>query len=152
MLALTGILTLGLALASSATAGGEKKFYQQHNLVSDIDGLADHFDANLANPWGLAFGPASFPTPFWVADNHTDVSTIYDGTGQAFPLVVAVPGGPTGVVFNGTSDFLAAPSFPSLFIFATEAGTIAAWNLFVPVFPSDTTVVKQTVPDANYKG
>lgn len=161
VLALTGLLTLtlGLALTSSATAGSEQKCYQQHNLVSDIEGLADHFDPNLANPWGLAFGPASFPTPFWVANNHTDTSTIYNGAGEAFPLVVPVPGGPTGIVFNGTSDFVIGDTCPpgsdpcpSLFIFATEAGTIAGWNPFVPAFLSDTTVVKQTVPDAIYKG
>jgi uncharacterized protein (TIGR03118 family) len=135
VLALTGILTLtlGLALTSSATAGNEQKFYQQHNLVSDIPGLADHHDPNLVNPWGLAHGPASFPgiTPFWVADNHTEVATVYNGVGQAFPLVVTVPGRPTGIVFNGTSDFPPAPSF----IFATEAGTIASWNPCVPPPP-----------------
>jgi uncharacterized protein (TIGR03118 family) len=164
VLAFTGILTLtlGLALASPATAGSEQKCYLQHNLVSDIPNLADTHDENLRNPWGLAFGPTS---PFWVANNHTDTSTLYNGAGVPFPigspLVVSVEGGPTGVVFNGTSDFVVGDTCPpsgsdpcpGLFIFATEAGTIAGWSPFVPPPPfSHTTVVKQTVPDAIYKG
>ena len=43
-----------------------------------------------------------------MADNETDVSTLYDGNGvaQGGPLVVQVEGGPTGAVFNGTNDFV----------------------------------------------
>src|SRR5262245_29503587 len=119
VLALTSMmmLTLGLALASPATAGNELKFYQQHNLVSDIPGLADHTDPNLVNAWGLAVAPGTF---FWVSATETGVSTLYTGAGEpapvGSPLVVTIPGGePTGQVFNGTSDFEVAPGFPSAF-------------------------------------
>jgi uncharacterized protein (TIGR03118 family) len=163
VLALTGVLTLtlGLALASPATAGSEGKFYQQHNLVSDIPDFADHTDPNLVNAWGLALGDSTF---FWVADNGTGVSTLYNGAGElapvGSPLVVTIPGGkPTGVVFNGTSDFVVGDicppgsnPCPSLFIFATETGVIAGWNPFVPAFLSNTAIVKVPSSDAIYKG
>jgi uncharacterized protein (TIGR03118 family) len=35
---------------------------------------------------------------------------------------------PTGTVFNGSSDFLLPNGKPARFIFATEDGTISAWN------------------------
>jgi uncharacterized protein (TIGR03118 family) len=115
--------------------------FRQTNLVSDISGIARVTDDNLLNPWGVAYSPTG---PFWIADNNAGVSTVYDGNGQPFPsmspLVVSIPpppgsppgamGTPTGAVFNGTSDF-AVPGTttgPSLFLFATEDGTIASWN------------------------
>src|SRR5713101_1408955 len=84
VLARAGVLTmtLGLALASPAIAGSEQKFYQETDLVSNIPGLATHTDAHLKNPWGMA---SSSTSPFWVSDNGTGVSTLYNGTGQAIP-------------------------------------------------------------------
>lgn len=104
--------------------------FRQTNLVSSVSGLAPVTDANLKNPWGLASAPKG---PFWVANQATGTSTVYDGTGQPFPasnpLVVTVPtigggqGTPTGLVFNPTGDFQQAP-----FIFATLDGMISSWN------------------------
>src|ERR1700680_1723150 len=82
--------------------------YLQTNLTSDLPGVAANQDPNLANPWGIAFSPTS---PFWISDNHTGLSTLYNGAGKPLSLVVTVPpppGGappaaPTGVVFNSTS-------------------------------------------------
>jgi uncharacterized protein (TIGR03118 family) len=107
--------------------------YMVDNLVSDIPGLAPVTDANLANPWGIAFGPSTF---FWISDNHTGLSTLYNSTGAVQSLVVTIPpptGGqppaaPTGVVFNNTTSFEVAPGALARFIFATEDGTIAGWN------------------------
>src|SRR5690242_9554952 len=81
--------------------------YQQTNLVSDIAGLAATTDSNLVNPWGLT---SSSSSPWWVADNGTGVSTLYNGAGVKQSLTVTVaplpmsedPATPTGVVFNGT--------------------------------------------------
>lgn len=105
--------------------------YQQTNLVSNVPGRASVTDPNLVNSWGLVHGSG---TPWWVADNGAGVSTLYNGSGQIVPLVVAIPaasgkgtGAPTGVVFNGNPhEFLLAPETPALFIFATEDGTISA--------------------------
>src|SRR5439155_16335854 len=56
--------------------------FLQHNLVSDIPGLADQTDPNLVNPWGIAFSATG---PFWIANNHSGSTTAYTGSGQPFP-------------------------------------------------------------------
>jgi uncharacterized protein (TIGR03118 family) len=102
--------------------------YHVTRLVADEPGVAQHTDPNLVNAWGLT---ASSTSPWWVADNETDVSTLYDGAGNAIPLVVDVPGAPTGTVFNGTTDFVVShngESGPSVFLFATESGKLWGWN------------------------
>src|SRR5438270_9927925 len=78
-------------------------------LTSDQTGTAPVIDPNLQNPWGLSYSPTG---PFWVTDNHSGVSTIYNGTGTASGLVVTIPpaaghvkGNPTGTVFNQTTEF-----------------------------------------------
>ncbi len=107
--------------------------YVERKLISDIPGLAEQTDPNLLNPWGIAFSPTS---PFWIADNHAGVSTLYNSSGLPLSLVVAIPspaggtspGAPTGVVYNNTPDFLVGTALPAHFIFATEDGTIVGWN------------------------
>ena len=107
--------------------------YRQHNLISDIPGVAEHTDPNLVNPWGIAYGPA---TPFWIADNHAGVISVYDGNGfethtpMTIPLAAGgkPPASPTGIVFNSTTDFIVGPNEPAHYIFATEDGTISGWN------------------------
>jgi uncharacterized protein (TIGR03118 family) len=130
--------------------------YQITRLVSDVPGAAQHTDPNLVNAWGLVAGPA---TPWWVADNGTDVSTLYDGTGALLPLVVKVAGAPTGTVFNGGSGFVVHHkgfNGPAVFLFATEDGTIRGWNPGVPPTPSPSTrsfiVVNRHQKGAVYKG
>jgi uncharacterized protein (TIGR03118 family) len=118
-----------IALAPSAGAAGGA--YKQTNLVSDQAGKAQLRDSNLVNAWGLAFGPS---TPAWVANNHSNNSTLYSGgVGMSpvmkAPLTVAIPGGaPTGLVFNGSSSFKVAGN-PATFIFSSEAGRITAWSV-----------------------
>lgn len=127
----TAFFTLSAMLCFSATVSAQH--YQQTNLVSDLPGLAVTTDLNLVNPWGIARSQTS---PWWVSDNGTGVSTLYNGSGQIIPLVVTIPpppGGtgpstPTGVVFNGSSDFAVAPGLPARFIFVTQDGTISGWN------------------------
>jgi len=153
LLATVILLTLALLVAVpiavfAKSANGSEGFYQQTNLVSDLPNIAKVQDKNLVNSWGLVHGPT---TPWWVADNGTGVSTLYDGNGTPFPppppnqppapLVVTIPppagaapgtlAAPTGVVFNGTSGFVVSKgglSGPSAFIFSTEDGTIAGWS------------------------
>jgi len=99
-------------------------------------------DANLSNPWGVAVAPG---LPFWIADNNSNLSTLYSGMGTnetgaitganevgiAIPASAAgVPANPTGQVYNGAGGFLISTSAgmePALFIFDGEGGTIAAW-------------------------
>ena len=103
--------------------------FSQHNLVSDLPGVADFLDPDLVNPWGVSFSSSS---PFWVSDNHTGLATIYNGTGVKQGLVVTIPpplgqqgpAAPTGQVFNpNNANFNGAR-----FIFATEDGTISSWQ------------------------
>jgi uncharacterized protein (TIGR03118 family) len=126
------------ALTVTAPSG-----YTSTLLVSDTPGVgALTTDVNLRNPWGVAFGPAFS----WVANNHSETSTLYDGNGKPQPAAVppvpplvvsfaASPAGvtfdPTGVVYNSTSDFVvtsAAKSAAALFIFTGEGGMIAGWS------------------------
>jgi uncharacterized protein (TIGR03118 family) len=99
-------------------------------------------DANLSNPWGLVTAPG---LPFWIADNNSNLASLYSGTGQietsavtgssntgiAIPASAAgTPANPTGQVYNGSGDFLIGTNNgkePALFIFSGEGGTIAAW-------------------------
>src|SRR2546427_9530235 len=104
-------------------------FYEQHNLVSDGAVSAGLVDAALVNAWGLV---ASATWPWWIADNGTGLSTLYNGnTGGKISLTVTVPGAPTGIVFSGGADFVVTSgtrSGPARFIFASEDGTISGWN------------------------
>jgi uncharacterized protein (TIGR03118 family) len=117
-----GILTLG----SGSPALRAQLDYKQTNLVSDIPGVAAVTDPNLVNPWGISESPGS---PFWIADNGSGVSTLYNTQGAIQPLVVTIPnpsGGtsaPTGTVFNGTSAFNG-----DAFLFASEDGAITGWR------------------------
>jgi len=107
-----------------------------HNLVSDLPGIADHQDPNLVNPWGNGFGQS----PFWVGNNGTGTSTLYDGYGTATSLVVSIPsaggtptGGPvTGVIqnaFGSNANTLdVAAGKPASFLFCSEDGVISGWN------------------------
>jgi hypothetical protein len=130
--------------------------YLQTNLVSDISGLAQLPDSSLVNPWGVSFSNTS---PFWVSNQGTDTSTLYQvtptgisklGLTVAIPTTGSGPQGPTGQVSNDTSSFLVNGS-PAFFIFANLNGTISAWNQsagktaqikattpvpFTPVWPS----------------
>jgi uncharacterized protein (TIGR03118 family) len=175
--AMTAILaaTAFSTSAPTASAGGggiARRSYVQTNLVSDIPGLAAHTDPNLKNPWGTSVGPGS---PIWVSDNHAGVTTLYDGTGNPQPRVVAIPappsagntavGAPTGQAFNtfdpASPDFVISKdgiSGPAFFLFATEDGTIAGWNPNVDNTHAVIAVDNSTATDnagdvgANYKG
>ena len=129
--------------------------YSFMRLVSDKAGVAAHQDTDLVNAWGLAAGPE---TPWWVGDNGTSLSTIYGSDGTKGSFVVSVPEDPTGVVFNGGSDFAVTDgmhSGSSLFLFDTEAGQILGWNPNVPP-PAPSTqafvVVDKTDVGAIFKG
>ncbi len=125
--------------------------FTQINLVSDVPGLAVSTDAHLKNPWGVSFTPTS---PFWVSNQGSGTSTLYNGAGAIVPLVVTIPPGahpptgPTGQVFNNSSGFLVNNAAAATFIFATLQGTLAAWNGSV----GTTAVQEASTPGAIYTG
>jgi uncharacterized protein (TIGR03118 family) len=165
------IAALAVALLLGSVNPAAAHFYAQHNLVSDIPGLADLTDPSLVNPWGLV---ASSTSPWWVSNNGTATSTLYNGdTGAKVALTnlpcqcVIVPGAPTGIVFNGPpftigTGFVVTSggvSGPARFIFASEDGSISGWNPAVPTpVPPPPPVSSQAIvavppSDANvYKG
>jgi uncharacterized protein (TIGR03118 family) len=123
------IIAATVLVAAIPSSAAERNVYSVHPLVSDVPGAAPTTDPNLVNAWGLT---ASSTSPWWVADNGTDKSTLYNGnTGAIVPLVVDVAGGPTGAVFNVTSGFAVSNgtvSASARFLFASEDGKIRGWN------------------------
>jgi uncharacterized protein (TIGR03118 family) len=67
--------------------------YVVTNLTSDLPGVTPNTDPVLQNAWGVAFTPNA--SPFWISDNATGCSTLYDGAGvpqpPATPLLVKLP-------------------------------------------------------------
>lgn len=123
---------VGLSSAAAQTPS-KANVYVQHNLVSDIPGMADVTDPNLVDPWGIS---ASATGPFWVSDAGKSRTTLYNGSGTITAVVVSIPAGtkgpaqssPSGQVNNNTTGFILANGTKASFIFATEDGTLSAWN------------------------
>ena len=149
--AVIAIAAASIAFAGDDNSPRERDAYVVTALTSNLAGHAAVQDAVLQNAWGIAFTPAG--SPFWVNDNATGCSTLYDGTGAkitalqvSIPLpgnVVPVtscqprdpnkppnpsPAAPTGIVWNPSASFLVpGTKIPAIFIFSTEDGTLSAW-------------------------
>jgi uncharacterized protein (TIGR03118 family) len=110
--------------------------YLQTVLVSNVANGSASVDPNLVDPWGIS------ASNFWVSDHLSGKSTVYSPAGVVSATVAVIPPGsssaagslgrPTGIVNSITTT---PPSFvlPSngkgaSFIFATDDGTISAWN------------------------
>jgi uncharacterized protein (TIGR03118 family) len=151
--------TASAALALIMGAASFGQHYTQTNLVSNASGVAPVTDPQLINPWGISRGSGS---PWWVSDNATGFSTLYNGAGAKQSLIVTIPpadpnnkktptGTPTGTIFNGSqTDFLLAPAKPAVFLFSTIDGAIAGWNPTVAAALA-VTVVK-TTDGSSYTG
>ena len=156
---LTAIVLLSVVLILGGVHPAAAQFYAQHNLVSDVARSADLVDPNLVNAWGLVSSPTS---PWWIADNGTGKSTIYNVSTGTIPFIVTVPGAgvqqsaPTGIVFNGGTGFVvtnSAGTSPARFIFASEDGTISGWRgPSAPLAAPAILVVDNSASGAVYKG
>jgi len=132
--------TAGALLVLTMQAVCFAQHYRQTILVSNTSGVAPVTDPQLVNPWGLSRSSSS---RWWISDNGTGLSTLYDGAGAKQSLIVTIPpadpnktptGTPTGTISNGSqTDFLLAPGQPALFLFCTIDGTLAGWNPAVAV-------------------
>jgi uncharacterized protein (TIGR03118 family) len=138
--------------ADDDVSSGQRNAYVVTNLVSDLAKTAAVQDPVLQNSWGVAFSPAG--SPFWIADNATGCSTLYDGDGTKVALQVSIPlpgnvvpgtdcqtvkpppapppnptpAAPTGIIWNPSSAFVVpGTALQAAFIFDTEDGTISAW-------------------------
>jgi len=134
LVAASAFVGVGL-LASLAAAPARATEFKVTNLVSDGSVPAPNIDPGLINPWGISYAPTG---PFWISDNGSGLSTLYNGAGSTIALTVQIapPGGgtppaaPTGTVFNGTGGFQVSSggkTGSAVFIFATEDGTISGW-------------------------
>lgn len=143
-------LALAVAFASVVSSNAFGQFTQT-NLVTTTQ------DANLKNAWGLAY---SGTNPFWVSNEASGTSTVYDANGTIVPLVVTIPpagttgqGTPTGIVANTTTGFVIhqnGRSGPAAFIFNTLDGTISGWNSSVNA--NSAVIAVNNTGTANYQG
>ncbi|TMC68388.1 MAG: TIGR03118 family protein [Chloroflexi bacterium] len=140
LFSLSVAMVLLVGLPAAPAVAGVANEYTVHPLVSNVTGGAPTTDSNLVNAWGLTSGPTS---PWWVADNGTDVSTLYRADGSIVPLVVEVPVRPTGAVFWATG-------ISARFVFDTETGQIRGW---LPAQGNQTIVLAdRSAVGAIYKG
>lgn len=130
-LSLAVCFAFGLMLCSA----GEAQSYTISALTSDLSGKANHTDPLLKNAWGMAYAPGG---AFWISDEASGWSTLYDSSGIVQSLKVFIPtasgsgsGTPTGLVYNGSSEFQIR-TWTSEFLFATLDGTISGWSTFDP--------------------
>ncbi len=151
-------IAVGLALPTQHVLAQAPaiQHYNVANLTSNLNSLAPVMDPNLINPWGLS---RSTNGAWWVSDNATGLSTLYDGAGKVQSLVVAIPaadpsvkaGSPTGTMFNGDpASFQIAPGKNAVFLFVTEDGTISGWN--PGVSPRQAIIVVNTKQQSVFKG
>lgn len=149
VLALAAFLGLVMSILPSQALAQ----YTLTKLTSNVSGQAKHTDPLLVNSWGIAYGPSE---PFWVSDEGSGWSTLYDGSGNPQSLQVIVPpaggsgsGTPTGIAYNGSQEFQ-IDTWPSAFLFATLDGTIQGWSDFDP---STTLIaVNNSSSNASYTG
>jgi uncharacterized protein (TIGR03118 family) len=152
--AITLALALSLSIAATPVAADSAhravtRAYKQTTLVTNLATTAPAVqDADLRNPWGIAFGYGANATPLWVANNASGTSTVYTGangttaTVSKVALTVTTPDEPTGVVINNDSSAFKLPGGHSAkFIFATEGGQIAGWAAPPPATTKTTTMV-----------
>jgi uncharacterized protein (TIGR03118 family) len=136
-----GALAIGAAALFSTAAvadhdhdGSAANAYDQRNLVSNLPGTAEVTDGNLVNPWGIVVRD----NKIIVADNGPGLSTRYRKDGEIINEVINIPappggesptGTPSGMIRNLTDDFrIPGTHKPARLLFATEDGTVAAWN------------------------
>jgi len=154
-------LVLGLVCVSAlpfSSARAQTNSYKQTNLVSDTaPTMAANTDAKLVNPWGIAFIPGS---PFWISDNNSGFTTLYNQTGALNGyFTVPPPNGssntatPTGIVAPPTGVTFSVNGATAQFIFDTEDGTISAWTGGSTVtLVVDNSMIPSAATGAVYKG
>jgi len=128
------LCALLMAIAIPSGVWAQQAGYSQTNLVSNTAGVGNTTDTQLLNPWGISIFPGQ---DFWIANNNSGTSTLYDAQGHKdAALVVTIPGAghnpngncspgcPTGNVANANGSSFGGGQF----IFDTEDGLVASWT------------------------
>jgi uncharacterized protein (TIGR03118 family) len=144
------VLSLLASFTPAAFAAEPGNVYHRRDLVSNGGVPAEQpAQPQLVNAWGIASSAAG---PWWVNAADAGFSLLFDGEGNKNALVVAIPGTPTGIVFNGGAQFVVPAAGPARFLFASEDGTIAAWSPALTPNTQAIVVVDQSTAGASYKG
>src|SRR5204863_4210492 len=114
-------LCAAIISATVLWAAADPNNYRVTILVSNEPGEAPVIDSKLVNAWGIATAGSS---PWWVSDNGTDWSTVYNAAGAKQSREVIVAGAPTGIVGYTGAQFLLINGRPATFMWATEGGSI----------------------------
>jgi uncharacterized protein (TIGR03118 family) len=134
---IAGSLMLGAILLASCRKFDAHnpflKHFAQVNLVDNNHQYgAPNTDAAQINSWGIAFSPNGIA---WVNSQGGHVSALYDREGATVRPAVNIPspggptgGNPTGIVFNGSSDFVLSNGAAARFIFVGVDGVLSGWN------------------------
>jgi uncharacterized protein (TIGR03118 family) len=104
-----------LLLCAGASA---QNSYNSSSIVTNSS------DPHLVNPWGISRGGQ-----WWVSDNNTGVSTLYDANGSILGLTVKIP--PASGTGTGSPTGTAAYTITGKninFAYVTLDGTISYWN------------------------
>ena len=125
-------------------------------LVSNLFEFARNFDINLLDPWGIVIAD----DVVWVANAGTGLITTYDLLGCPLGPIINVfgsvnnIGGPTGIVYNNSLEFIIRSgrvSGPAYIIVATIDGTINGYNFSVDPINA-ILVVDNTANNSVYRG
>jgi uncharacterized protein (TIGR03118 family) len=138
-------LTFSLGLVLVLTSSTALAQYQLRNLDSNQFRQAEHLDPLSVNAWGLA---RSATSPWWIADNGSGWSTLYNAAGVKQGLEVEIPpapgagpiGLPTGVVWNPSKTEFQVQGWQTFFIFDTLDGTISGWAPGLTLFDTNIAV------------
>ena len=117
VLAATALVCVGVQAQTNS--------YTVTNIVTNSQ------DPHLVNPWGVsrAASKSIGENEWWISDQVTGLSTLYDANGSVVGLTVTIP--PAGTSGPGSPTGTAAYTISKTnvnFAFATLDGTISYWN------------------------
>ncbi|NEQ47708.1 MAG: TIGR03118 family protein [Leptolyngbya sp. SIOISBB] len=147
---IAGVAEPGAYQATFSTPSDETGYVVTNLAANDAQYDPLLLDPYLSLGWGIAIRPAGLGGHFWISASGTGTSTEYVGDVGGVPIyqddlkiVDVTPtannifgiSGPTGQVFNGTSDFVVTQEHPngditapSKFIFVATDGGVSGWT------------------------
>lgn len=137
ILALVGFIFIGIGCKKSIevcpiTASNLVDFSQVNLIASNASYNAARVDAKLLDAYGIAFSPSG---NIWLSSQVSGLSFIDDKEGNELLAPVSIPspttpdgGAVTGMVYNGSADFVLSNKLSAKFIFAGADGIISGWN------------------------